>query len=177
MLTDGQLVAAVAGICVLAVALLVLGRRGRRASGHAHDDVVPTGSIVLARTHDGTQYQGALVEDAGPVADQYLVLSGPIVFRRAGSEPETMPPAWDRLALPRADVAEVWTRSTPTAEPPTGRGRAVVADPTPVGDAPTPIRPPVYDPSRVASEAVAEEPGDDVRTSRRHARRRTGTAT
>ncbi|HLM16363.1 MAG TPA: hypothetical protein VK549_00995, partial [Acidimicrobiia bacterium] len=39
-----------------------------------------------------------------------LVLTGPIVYRRSGGESETMPSAWDRLALPLVDLAEVWTR-------------------------------------------------------------------
>lgn len=154
VLTDEQLLVVVSGICVLAVAIVVIGRRRRRrAAEPRHEEAVtPAGSIVLARTHDGTQYQGALVEDAGAGDDRYLVLSGPIVFRRAGGEPESMPPAWDRLAVPRADVAEVWTRST-------------------AADAP----PPVYDASRLpvdpsVDDATAERPNGDRRTSRRAAR-------
>jgi len=63
-----------------------------------------------------------------------LTLAGPIVFRRVGAEPETMPQVWDRLTLPLSDVAEVWTRSVPAAEaaPVTGR------EPSAPEPAPTP---------------------------------------
>ncbi len=160
MLTDAQLVVVVAGICVLAVAIVVIGRRRRRAAEPRHEaPVAPPGSIVLARTHDGTQYQGALVEDTGAGDDRYLLLSGPILFRRAGGEPESMPPAWDRLAVPRADVAEVWTRSTAVAAPPAAPAR------------------PEYDESRLTSEtsvddAITDGPTGNGRGSRRHAGRR-----
>jgi hypothetical protein len=85
-----------------------------------------------------------LVEpDAEHAPGGYLTLTGPIVFRRAGGETEAMPSVWDRLDLPLADVAEVWTRPAPVAEhaAPTSvtddviaRLRAVVDD---VGDPPT----------------------------------------
>jgi hypothetical protein len=110
MLTDQQLAIAVGGVCVLAVVLLVLARR-RRSAAERSSGTVDAGRIVLARTHDGTHYQGAFVEMGEP--GEFLTLAGPIVFRRVGAEPETMPAVWDRLTLPLADVAEVWTRSTP----------------------------------------------------------------
>jgi hypothetical protein len=116
MLTDQQLAMAVAGVCVLAVALLVLARR-RRVSADRATSTVDADRLVLARTHDGTHYQGAFVDMGGP--GELLTLAGPIVFRRVGAEPETMPPVWDRLTLPLADVAEVWTRSTPAPPAPT----------------------------------------------------------
>ena len=120
MLTDQQLAIAVAGVCVLAVVLLVLARR-RRSSADASTSTVDAGRLVLARTHDGTHYQGAFVGMGKP--GEFLTLAGPIVFRRVGAEPETMPPVWDRLTLPVSDVAEVWTRSVPAAEAPPVEGR------------------------------------------------------
>jgi LPXTG-motif cell wall-anchored protein len=129
MLNQTQLVLAVAGVLVIAAVLLVLGRRRRRAEEQSDGRpdaqvaleavlVDEPGTLVLARTHDGTQYQGTLTDaTAANARGAYLTLAGPIVFRRAGGEPETMPSAWDRLALPLADVAEVWTRSAPTVEP------------------------------------------------------------
>jgi len=131
MVDETQLVIAGAGVCVLALVVIVLGRRRRkaaarteaRAEARTDDQVVEAveatveatadepGRLVLARTHDGTQYQGVLAGADGADPDgAYLVLTGPIVYRRSGGEPETMPSAWDRLALPLADVAEVWTR-------------------------------------------------------------------
>jgi hypothetical protein len=145
MLNEMQLVIAVAGVCVLALALIVLSRRRRRRNAADRTDaprvqaaeavetaetvetaeavealeVDEPGRLVLARTHDGTQYQGVLAEpDEAHAAGAFLVLAGPIVFRRSGGESETMPSAWDRLAVPLVDVAEVWTRSAriePTA--------------------------------------------------------------
>jgi hypothetical protein len=130
MLTDQQLAIAVAGVCVLAVMLLVLARR-RRVSADRATSTVDADRLVLARTHDGTHYQGAFVDMGGP--GEFLTLAGPIVFRRVGAEPETMPPVWDRLTLPLADVAEVWTRSTPAAPAP-AKGR----EPSATEPAPTP---------------------------------------
>jgi hypothetical protein len=121
MSIDTQAVLAVAGVCVLAVALIVVGRRRRKADGPAVEAVVveEPGTLVLARTHDGTQYQGTLAAvDADDASAAYLTLTGPILFRRADGAPAAMPPAWDRLSLPRRDVAEVWTRSAPVAETP-----------------------------------------------------------
>ena len=130
MLTDQQLGLALAGVCVLAAVIMVLARRRRRSEPTASERPAQsvTGSaepgwMVLARTHDGSQYQGALVQDDDTTRDQYLVMAGPIVFRRAGGEPETMPPAWDRLAVPLTDVAEVWTRPAPTSPAPAPSAR------------------------------------------------------
>jgi hypothetical protein len=114
VLTDTELVIAVAGVCVLAAVLMVLARRHRATPAPPPLSAVEAGRLVLARTHDGTHYQGAFVEMGGP--GEFLTLAGPIVFRRVGAEPETMPAVWDRLTLPLSDVAEVWTRSTPTVE-------------------------------------------------------------
>jgi hypothetical protein len=131
MSIDTQAVLAVAGVCVLAVALIVVGRRRRKADGPAVEAVVveEPGTLVLARTHDGTQYQGTLAAaDADDASGAYLTLTGPILFRRADGAPAAMPPAWDRLSLPRRDVAEVWTRSAPIAPAPAPA--APVAAPT-----------------------------------------------
>jgi hypothetical protein len=172
MLTDQQLAIAVAGVCVLAVAILVIGRR-RRTSGPRHPvSVTEPGWMVLARTHDGTQYQGALIEVDDATRDQYLVLAGPIVFRRAGGEPETMPPAWDRLSLPRADVAEVWTRSTPVVDPAASGARDIVADGPPPDDATEAVRRAVREAGDASGGSTDETAGDSSRSSRRHSRRR-----
>jgi hypothetical protein len=135
MLTDQQLVIAVGGVCVIAVVLMVLARRRRRSSG-GEEHTVEAGRLVLARTHDGTHYQGTFVEMGGP--GEFLTLAGPIVFRRVGAEPETMPAVWDRLTLPLADLAEVWTRSTPAVEIAAPKERVAAAAapaPTPADEA------------------------------------------
>ncbi|HEY3670713.1 MAG TPA: hypothetical protein VGN51_07255 [Acidimicrobiia bacterium] len=173
MLNETQTVIAVAGVCVLALVLIVLGRRRRNTEGRGTNDHVVNagvvdavvvdepGRLVLARTHDGTQYQGTLAEPGDPgqpgANGGYLTLTGTIVFRRAGGEPETMPSAWDRLALPLADVAEVWTRPAAT---------------TPAAPSPAPV------PASSTEDAVARlregvdgEPSADAPTTRRHTRR------
>jgi hypothetical protein len=134
MSTNTQAVLAVAVVCVLAVALIVVGRRRRNADRPAVDAVVveEPGTLVLARTHDGTQYQGTLAAaDADDASAAYLTLTGPILFRRADGAPAAMPPAWDRLSLPRRDVAEVWTRSAPVAGTPAPVAPVVAPTPTP----------------------------------------------
>jgi hypothetical protein len=162
---------AVAGVCVLAVVLLVLARR-RRSSANQEATTVDAGRVVLARTHDGTHYQGAFVEMGGP--GDFLTLAGPIVFRRVGAEPETMPPVWDRLTLPLSDVAEVWTRSTPAAEAAPAKGRE------PSASAPAPAPTPADEAAATLLQAVREDdrPGEvdadadeSPVTPRRHERR------
>lgn len=171
MVTDQQLAIAVAGIGVLVVVLLVVVRR-RRTSAGKEARTVEAGRLVLARTHDGTHYQGAFVEMGGP--GEFLTLAGPIVFRRVGAEPETMPPVWDRLTLPLSDVAEVWTRTTPAAEPAPAKGRG------PAAPAPEPASTPADDAAAKLLQSVREDDrarqgdvgGDDApATQRRHERR------
>jgi hypothetical protein len=170
MSIDTQAVLAVAGVCVLAVALIVVGRRRRKADGPAVEAVVveEPGTLVLARTHDGTQYQGTLAEPEGSdggahASGAYLTLAGPIVFRRVGGDPETMPSAWDRLALPLADVAEVWTRSAPAT---------TAAPAPPPAPAPAASTEDVIARLRDGGDVTDEAPvADDSRSWRRHPRR------
>ena len=168
MLNETQTAVAIAAVCLLAVALLVLGRRRRRTDGETSSARgSEPGTLVLARTHDGTQYQGALADPNGAtVLDGALVLAGPIVFRRAGGKPEVMPPAWDRLTLQRTDLAEVWTRSHPVAD---GAGTATSAaaahlDPTLASSPP--------DAAGRGREDLPDAAEDSASgTRRRHARR------
>jgi len=152
MLNESQTLVAVAGVCVLALVLVVLGRRRRRTGTPTVLEAVAVDDadrLVLVRTHDGTQYQGRLAEPGGAPDDgSYVTLTGPIVFRRDGGEPETMPAVWDRLALPRAALTEVWTRRAPVAAEAPGAARpdARGAEDQPeredaVGDAPAEARP------------------------------------
>jgi len=181
MLNETQLVIAVAGVCVLALVLIVLGRRRRGRDDRAEhvvdavDAVVvdDPGRVVLARTHDGTQYQGTLAESTSAeglshATGAYLTLTGPIVYRRSGGEPETMPSAWDRLALPLADVAEVWTRSAATTTP-------APPNPTPQAAVPTTVPAPTMSAedavARLRADTDDDAPGDSSTTARRHTRR------
>jgi hypothetical protein len=175
MLSEAELAIAVGGVCVIAIVLMWLARR-RRISSDGEERTVEAGRLVLARTHDGTHYQGTLVEMGG--SSEFLTLAGPIVFRRVGAEPETMPAVWDRLTLPLTDLAEVWTRSTPGVEVAAPRERESVAP-----------APPTTSADEAAArllQAVREDDGsratdvhpDDGATSEpRHARRGRRSAT
>jgi len=71
--------------------------------------------MAMARTREGTLYRGYLhgVHQSG-VLPTVLGLSGPIAVRRAGEDPTSMGPSWDRLALALDDIVELWVES-PTA--------------------------------------------------------------
>lgn len=66
--------------------------------------------FALARTHGGDVYQGYFVAidlDADR-AHPMLALQPPIQFQRDGQQAGAMPAEWDRLALPLADIQELW---------------------------------------------------------------------
>jgi len=153
---DILVLAAAGAVALVALGIVVLARRrkgaatpGARAVARSPLAALPLDgapgdpgepAMVFARTHDGTLYQGKFVAfDAGMIEGApVLALGGPIVFRRAGGEPETMPPVWDRLAIPVADVAELWMRSTPSThdEPAAADDSHVEAEPAGAPDAP-----------------------------------------
>jgi hypothetical protein len=124
--------------CTLALvlcAVFAMGRRGERTDadgsvllGLARRDKTHArpqpGSqpMVVARTHDGTLYQGTFcaIDSTADVEHPVLALGAPIVFQRPGQPRAAMPSAWDRLAVPLGDVAEMWLSSRPSAaQPPT----------------------------------------------------------
>lgn len=134
-----QDIAQTAALEVVVACLLVLALHTLVAMGHRGKDIDAEGSVLLslvrrdkthsrpqpgsrpmvvARTHDGTLYQGTFcaVDSGRDVEHPVLALGAPIVFQRSGEPRAAMPPAWDRLAVPLSDIAEMWLSSRP-AEP------------------------------------------------------------
>jgi hypothetical protein len=74
--------------------------------------------VVMVRTHNGTLFHGSFVAlDEDDAHTSAIALGGPIVFQRADGVSMTMPPEWDRIALPMSDVAEFWIRAPRTVAP------------------------------------------------------------
>ena len=119
--------------CVLAIVVLAVTRR--RAARSAVTGVLPSildprtdapvrqpdvPRVVMVRTHNGTLFHGSFVAlDEDDAHTSAIALGGPIVFQRADGVSMTMPPEWDRIALPMSDVAEFWIRAPRTVAPDT----------------------------------------------------------
>jgi hypothetical protein len=91
--------------------------RGTQARPHNTISVVlhetatePSAPFVQLRTCHGTLFSGLVAahDHSGPRADRQIALRPPLAVQRPGDEsPHPIPPGWQRVVLPVADVAEM----------------------------------------------------------------------